>query len=369
MSHGTSVIALSAGGTGGHIMPALAVAAALHRLAPVEVHLVGTRGSMEERLAQQHALPFHGLRLYPFAGMSSLRRARALFALPPALLAAALLLRRLEVKAAMVFGGYASLAVGLAAPRLGIPLLAQEQNSVPGRTTRLLARRAELVCCGFAEAARRLERARTEVTGNPVRPAIEAIARSPKTPGPTLNVLVLGGSQGAHFLNETAPEALSLLAAKGIALTVQHQTGSADLLPVRATYARLGLAAEVTPFIEDMASAYRRADLAVARSGALSVAELIASATPALLVPFPHATDDHQFHNAQAMVALGAAEVHRQDTLDAATMSQALLRLAGDRAALSEARARLVAASRPGSAERIAARLLSCAAIATKVPL
>ncbi|MBR56609.1 MAG: undecaprenyldiphospho-muramoylpentapeptide beta-N-acetylglucosaminyltransferase [Myxococcales bacterium] len=318
-------IVLTGGGTGGHIMPALAVAAALRSQAPdVELHYVGTRGGMEESFARDHGIEFHGLKLYPFFGKPVLTKIRALATLPGSLFSAYRLLKRLRAEVAVAFGGYVSAAVGVVAPRMGIPLFVQEQNAIPGRTTRMLSKRSRLVCAGLPAVATHLPNADVHVTGNPVRPDIEAVGAEERPALSPLRLLIMGGSQGAAFLNENGPAIAALLASRGYELQVHHQIGRGNLDEVQAAYKNIAIEAHVEPFIDDMAAAYRNCHIALARSGALSVSELWTSATPAVFVPFPYAVDDHQTHNAASMVETGAAAVIQQRECSVEALCDAL---------------------------------------------
>jgi UDP-N-acetylglucosamine--N-acetylmuramyl-(pentapeptide) pyrophosphoryl-undecaprenol N-acetylglucosamine transferase len=308
-------IVLTGGGTGGHIMPALAVADALKKLAPhVELHYVGNANSMEAEFAEAHGLPFHGLKLHPFMGKPILTRIRAMAAIPPALFRARKIIKKLNAQAAIAFGGYVSTAIGIMAPRSGVPLVVQEQNAVPGRTTRLLSKRARLVCTGMEHAAEYLPTAKVLFTGNPIRPEINVAGRKPKPVFAPLRLLVMGGSQGAHFLNLQGPEVARILKQQGRDLRVHHQAGRSPtgVETVQAAYAKVGVEAKVEPFIKDMPAVYAENHIALARSGALSVSELWGSATPSVFVPFPYAVDDHQTLNANAMAQTGAARVIQQ---------------------------------------------------------
>ncbi len=306
-------------------MPALAVAAALRAQAPdVELHYVGTRGGMEESFARDHGIEFHGLKLYPFFGKPILTKIRALVTLPGSLCSAYRLLKKLRAQVAVAFGGYVSAAVGVVAPRMGIPLVVQEQNAIPGRTTRMLSKRSLIICAGLPAVVEHLPKATVLVTGNPVRPDIEAVGGEDRPPLNPLRLLIMGGSQGAAFLNENGPAVAALLASRGHELQVHHQIGRGNLDEVQTAYKNIAIHAYVEPFIADMAAAYRNCHIALARAGALSVSELWTSATPAVFVPFPYAVDDHQTHNAASMVETGAASVIQQDECSVENLCDAL---------------------------------------------
>jgi UDP-N-acetylglucosamine--N-acetylmuramyl-(pentapeptide) pyrophosphoryl-undecaprenol N-acetylglucosamine transferase len=297
-------VLIMAGGTGGHIFPGIAVGAEL-RARGVPVVWLGGRVGLEQRLVPAAGFPLRTLGFGGVRGKGLVTRLLALPRLLGAWLAARRLLRQLRPRSVLALGGYASAPGGLAARSLRLPLVVHEQNRVPGMTNRLLARHATRLLSGFADA---FADPRAEWVGNPVREAIAALpepaVRLAGRAGP-MRILVLGGSQGAQSLNGHLP---AVFGRYGSALDVLHQCGAAHVEATRAAYAASGVPARVEPFIEDMAAAYAWADLAVCRSGALTVAELCAAGVPAILVPFPHAVDDHQTRNAEAMVAVGAAE-------------------------------------------------------------
>ncbi|HIG17641.1 MAG TPA: undecaprenyldiphospho-muramoylpentapeptide beta-N-acetylglucosaminyltransferase [Candidatus Handelsmanbacteria bacterium] len=355
-------IVLTGGGTGGHIMPALAVAGALQRIAPTaEIHYVGNVNSMEAEFAEAYGLPFHGLKLHPFMGKPILTRIRALAAIPPALFRARKILKKVHAQAAVAFGGYVCTAVGIMAPRTGVPLIVQEQNAVPGRTTRLLSKRASLVCTGMEQAAEFLTTKKILFTGNPIRPEINVVGRKPKPAFEPLRLLVMGGSQGAAFLNEQGPEVARTLSEHGRDLRVHHQVGRGDVHAVKAAYAQVGVEAKVESFIKDMASVYAENHIALARSGALSVSELWGSATPSVFVPFPFAVDDHQTLNAGAMALNGAAQVIQQSESTTEKLANAVLSLTQSQEQYNALRISLNESAPEDAASEIAQEILHLA--------
>ena len=363
MSNQRSIV-LTGGGTGGHVMPALAVAQALQTSAPdVAIHYVGSHNSMEEELVRERGLPFHGLTVHPFFGKPITTRVKAICAIPPALYRAATILRKVRAVATMAFGGYVSAAVGLIAPTLGIPLVLQEQNSVPGRTTRLLSKRASMVCLGFPAAKNALSNADMVVTGNPVRAKIEAVGTAESPSYKPLRLLVMGGSQGALFLNENAPVAARALQDAVGPIQVHHQCGNHDIQTIRNAYAEKSVEAHVEPFIRDMAGAYENTHIALARAGALSVSELWCSATPSVFVPFPYATDDHQRHNAENMAETGAARVLRQEDAKPPALAEALISLVGSTEKFEAHRSSLKESAKNRAAQQIADATLRLAGI------
>lgn len=293
-------VLILAGGTGGHIFPGLAVARAL-RERSVAVEWLGAEGAMETRLVPAAGLALHTLRVRGLRGGGLLRRLLAPLMLLRALFGALALLHRLQPRCVLSFGGFAAGPGGLAAWLLRRPLLVHESNRAPGLTNRVLARLARRRLVGMPGTF-----ASEEVTGNPVRAEIAALpapAVRPRHEGP-VRLLVLGGSQGARALNLHLAEALR---ASGVCCEIRHQTGAQALDSTAQRYAEAGLRADTVAFVDDMAEAYRWADLVVCRAGASTLAELCAVGLPALLVPLPSAADDHQNRNADWLVEAGAA--------------------------------------------------------------
>lgn len=359
MSEPTRIL-IMAGGTGGHVFPALAVADAL-RAREVEVLWLGTRAGLESRVVPAAGYPLHVLEVQGLRGTGVRRLLVAPFRLSLALLQAVRILRRERPQAVLGMGGFVTGPGGLAAWLLRRPLLVHEQNAVAGLTNRLLAPLATRVMQAFPGA---LGRAALH-TGNPVREAIAALAspaeRFAARQGP-LRLLVLGGSQGAQALNMTAPQALAAVPADQRP-EVWHQAGTRLLQAAREAYAAAGVDARVEPFVEDMAAAYGWADLVLCRAGALTVAELAAAGVGAILVPFPHAVDDHQTRNAEYLVAAGAARLVPQATLDAQRLCSELAAFAGPdgRARLLDMAERAHALARPQATETVVAHCLEVA--------
>ncbi len=339
---------IMAGGTAGHVMPALAVAEVL-RERGWAVHWMGAPGGMENRLVAAAGYPMHAV---PFSGLRG-KGLLALASLPVRLLrgflAARAILRQVHPDAVLGMGGYISVPGGLAA-RLGrCPLLIHEQNRVAGSANRLLARLGARVLESFPAT---LPHGRH--TGNPVRAPItrieEPTVRDAGRTGP-LRVLVVGGSLGAAALNACVPRALALIPAANRP-QVTHQSGERHLQALREQYAQVHVEGDLRAFIDDMAAAYAAADLVICRSGATTVAELAAAGIPALLVPYPHAIDDHQTANARYLADAGAAILLPQGQLDAATLAARLRGLTRDELLRMARRAR--ALGRADAAVRVA---------------
>jgi UDP-N-acetylglucosamine--N-acetylmuramyl-(pentapeptide) pyrophosphoryl-undecaprenol N-acetylglucosamine transferase len=321
-----------AAGTGGHVMPGLAVADELQGRGWT-VSWLGTRAGMERRLVEGRGIAFDAI---DFAGLRGKGIKTLLFG--GFLLLRAMWQSRAIVKArqpAMVFstGGYVAVPAGLAAAALGRPLALLNADAGPLLSLKILKSQAFAIFCGFDGAAARMGGERALVTGNPVRPPIAQIAppaqRYAGRSGP-LSLLVVGGSLGAQVLNETLPQALARIE-PARRPGVVHQCGAQHLEATRAAYARAGVAAEVVPFIDDMAARYAAADLAICRAGAITVTELTAAGVPAVLVPFVVKTTAHQRSNAEFLAAHGAAIHLPQAEFTAERLAQVLGELDRDR--------------------------------------
>lgn len=306
------VVVLAGGGTGGHVVPALAMADAFTRVGS-QVLFIGTAQGYEATMVPKRG---YAIQLVPgsrLVGGGVGVKVRGLWALLQGIGACRKILRATRPSLVVGVGGYASGAALLAAATLGIPCAIHESNAVPGLTNRVLGRLVRRVYLGFAAARASFPPSRSVVTGNPVRREIAAVAAARAWPTDRpVHVLIVGGSQGSAFLNERVPPLLAALRDGGIALNVRHQVGKQDPAPVRQAYAAAAVEASVEGFIDDMAAAYAWADLAITRSGSGTVAELAAAALPALLVPFPHAAGDHQAANAEAFCCGGAGRWVRQ---------------------------------------------------------
>ena len=350
-------VMIMAGGTGGHVFPALSVAAELARR-DVPVVWLGTRRGIEARLVPQAGLPIEWVDVAGLRGKGLVTRVMAPLHILRALWQALRVLRRVRPRAVLGMGGFAAGPGGLAAWLLRIPLVIHEQNSTAGMTNRVLARVADEVLCAFDGAFS--SRVGVRVVGNPVRRELFALP-APAVRyrnGDALRLLVLGGSQGARALNACVPQALALLSA-GTAVEVRHQAGRATLDAAQQAYREVSVTARVEAFIDDMAGAYRWAQLLVCRAGALTVAELAAAGLPAILVPFPSAVDDHQTGNARALVDAGAAVLLPESELTPATLAAQLAALAADRPRLQAMAEAARGLARPDAAADVASTLLA----------
>ncbi len=359
----TAPILIMAGGTGGHVFPALAVARVL-RDRGVPVVWLGSQGGMEARLVPANGFPIEWIRIAGIRGKGALAWLGAPLRIAAAVGQARSVLRRVAPSAVLGCGGFASGPGGIAAWLLHIPLVIHEQNAVAGLTNRWLARLAAQVLEAFPGSFGAGVAARC--VGNPVRAEIAALPppreRFAGREG-ARRLLVLGGSQGAQRLNRLVPEALALLepAARP---EVRHQTGARGLEAAQASYAEARVEAQLLPFIEDMAGAYGWADLAVCRAGALTVSELQAAGLGALLVPFPAAVDDHQTKNGEAMVRIGAARLVQERELDAAQLARLIGFLTADRTRLLAMAEGARGAAMPDAAARVADCCLAAGAAA-----
>jgi UDP-N-acetylglucosamine--N-acetylmuramyl-(pentapeptide) pyrophosphoryl-undecaprenol N-acetylglucosamine transferase len=347
--------ALAAGGTGGHLFPAEAVARLLVEHGAI-VHLLTDRRAD----AFAEAVPGVTIELVRAGrlGGGPLHAAYGLAELAVGMVQARRLLRRLAPAAVVGFGGYPSVPTMLAAARLGLPTLIHEQNVVLGRANRLLAPRARRIATGFAatQGLRPADFGRAVHTGNPVRPAILAVGAVPyAAPAETIELLVVGGSQGAHIFGEIVPPALAALPAEIRArLRVSQQARPEDEAAVTAQYQDLGITAEIESFFGEMPARLQRAHLVICRAGASTIAELAAAGRPALLVPYPHAMDDHQTANAGEFAKSGGGWMIQQPEFSSAALAERLAALFADPAALTSAAAASRGFARDDAAEHLA---------------
>lgn len=350
-------VLIMAGGTGGHVFPGLAVAEAL-RQRGIPVVWLGSRAGLEARLVPPRGIPMEWVEVTGMRGKGLLRLVLAPLMLSRALWQSLAVLRRLHPRLAIGLGGFVSGPGGLMAALYGIPLLVHEQNAIAGWTNRLLARFACVVFEAFPGSFP--QRLKPVVVGNPVRAdicALPAPAERRDSRREGWRLLVLGGSQGALALNQFVPRALALMPREQRP-QVRHQAGEHLLAVAREAYREANIEATICPFIDDMAEAYAWADLVVCRAGALTISELAAAGVASILVPFPHAVDDHQTANGRFLADAGAALLVPQAELSEQRLAALLQELAADagrRVAMAEA-ARALA--RTDAAERVAEEAL-----------
>ena len=350
-------VIISGGGTGGHLYPALVVGRKLLELRPeLRLTYAGTHRRVEKRIMQEHRVRFMPMRIEGLMGRG-LRSVRGLFILPLSFVQSLVLLIRTKPGLVVGVGGYSSGPLVLLASWLGFPTLILEQNARPGFTNRLLARWARKAVVSFP-ATLPYFKGKGVLFGNPVRENFYTLPPKKRTGG--LSVLVFGGSQGSHFLNETITAALPLLAPKKDRLQIAHQTGPQELEAVAAAYRSSGFGTgEVAAYFPDMAGYFGRADLVICRAGATTLAELIAARKAAILVPFAGASEDHQTLNARQLEAVGGAEVIPEDQAAPEILASRILHYL-DRTEELDAMERKLAALRPEDpAGRIAGLCLS----------
>jgi len=344
-------VMLLAGGTGGHIFPALAVAAVL-RQRGIPVCWLGAHGAMENEVVPKHDIELDTL---PISGLRG-KGWWTLFVAPIRIMwavwIASSLLRRHKPRAVVAFGGFASAPGGIAAWLHRLPLLVHEQNRAPGLTNRLLAKLAKQVLCGFPAT---FARGPVVVTGNPVRADIAALVppqqRLAGRTGP-LRLLIIGGSQGAQVLNQTVPQVLATWASTEI-IDVWHQCGKKWGAATQQAYREAGVQARIEPFVQDMAHAYTWADIVLCRAGASTLAEVCAVGIGSVLVPFALAVDDHQTRNAQYLCEHGAAYLLTQDK----TLANRLHHVLSELVAHPERRLQLAVAARQLALPKAAAHI------------
>jgi UDP-N-acetylglucosamine--N-acetylmuramyl-(pentapeptide) pyrophosphoryl-undecaprenol N-acetylglucosamine transferase len=362
-------VVIAGGGTGGHLYPGIALARELQRRDPsVQVSFAGTAAGLESRVVPLEGFPLDLIRVSGLKGKSAAALVRGVLALPLAAIDAWRLISARRPDVVVGVGGFASGPVLALAWLRRIPTLLLEQNARPGLTNRLLAPVVGAAAVNFEEALAYFPR-RGFVAGNPVRAGFftpadeEANGQSGlSTPDERrARVLIVGGSQGAHAINMAVVAAAPRLAAAGARLAITHQTGARDVALVRDAFERAGLAARVEAFIHEMDREMTEADLVIARAGATTLSELAAAGRPALLVPLPTATDDHQRQNANAFLRAGAASVVEERELTGDRLAAEVEALVGDRPRLAAMGRAARTLARPDAASRIADRVYELA--------
>jgi UDP-N-acetylglucosamine--N-acetylmuramyl-(pentapeptide) pyrophosphoryl-undecaprenol N-acetylglucosamine transferase len=356
-------VLVAGGGTGGHVFPAVAVAEAMQMLADVDVVFCGTPRGVEARVVPARGWRLELLDVEPMKGGGPARAVRGALVAARATAKSFALVRGLQPRAVLSVGGYASGPVSLASALCGVPVAVLEPNSVVGLANRLLAPFARRAYVAWDEAGERFRASARRLTGVPLR---AGFGPKPYAPRGTARVLVMGGSQGAAALNERMPHAIARLG-HVTGLEVVHQAGRERDAEVRAAYAREGVQrATVLPFIDDVARAIAEADVVVARAGAATLAELTVVGRAAVLVPFPHAADDHQARNAEALARAGGAVCVRQEAADAVRLAREIEHLLGDDAARVAMADASRARGKPGAAHDVALDLLALAGVAPR---
>jgi len=352
-------VLIAAGGTGGHLFPGLAIAQEWQRRRAVEVVFAGTAQGLESKL-----LPTIGYRLVLMRVEGWIGRGKktlgAVLQLPRSLWEAWRLLRDVRPDMVIGTGGYASGPLLFMAALSRYPSVVVEPNVLPGLTNRLLAPLVDVVISAFDRSNRHLWARRVLVLGNPIRRDVVQSAGRPVSDTasadgsvPSRTILVLGGSQGAHAINQLVVEALDELGALRESVWFIHQTGEADVAWVRQAYDRRGVGGRIEPFIHDMGTAYAHADLVISRAGATTIAELTACGKPAVLIPLPHAAHQHQHENARLLQDAGAAVMCEQGALTGRRLAELLAELLGDPGRMRTMAEASRSLGRPDAAETI----------------
>lgn len=346
-------IIIAGGGTGGHLFPGISIAEAFKiREGRNVVLFVGSRRGIEEALIPKmgyelRTISASGLRGKPFA-----RKLVSLWTIPLGIAASARIIGEFRPDLVIGVGGYASGPVVLAAFLLRIKRAIQEQNAIPGSTNRLLGRLSDAIFISFQESRSYFPESKTILTGNPVRRNfLQEFEENRK--GDQFNLLIFGGSQGAHRINEKMVEALGWLEGVRDTLNIIHQTGSNDQEFVSRNYQRRGFRALVKAFIDDMAPCYRDAHLVICRSGATTVSELTVCRRASILIPYPHATHDHQTLNAKALVKAGAAQMISNSDLTGKLLANTILHLHRNRDEILTMEKRAGDLAQPNAADQI----------------
>ena len=358
-------VLIAGGGTGGHLYPGIALAEEITATPGGEVLFVGTSRGLESKLVPQAGFPLElmevsGLKRTGLGGML-----RGLALLPGAFSRSRAVLRKFKPDLVVGVGGYASGPIVFVAALTGYPTVIQEQNSRPGFTNRILGRLARRVFIAFSDARRSFARGKIRAFGNPVRKRFLERVASAGAAAPTgpPSLLVLGGSQGSHSINELVSSTVQVLKARGILPRVVHQTGTAEIDRMSLYYEALGLSDKVEPraFIDDMPAALAEASLVIARAGALTLAELAIMGRPAILIPLPTAADDHQTLNALEFERAGAAVLVPQYDTTPPQLANVIQTLLGDPQRLEKMSAAMRGLARPDATREIVAELRALA--------
>lgn len=349
-------ILVMAGGTGGHIMPGLAVAKELSSAGHRVEWLGGVQGSMESRMVPTHGFVFHGVDFGGVRGKGLLTKLMFPMRLLKAWRQARIVIKSVQPDVVLGMGGYITVPGGLAAKSCGVPIVLHEQNSIAGLSNKFLAKIAKSILTGFPNVL-----PNNSWSGNPVQPEIVALP-SPKLRfserSGSLKLAVIGGSLGAQALNRLVPKALSLLPSD-VSFDVVHQSGEKMLAELKKNYAQAGVIAECVPFIEDMAALYGQVDVVICRAGAMTVSELAVAGVGSILVPYPSAVDDHQTENAKLLTNAHAGICLQQHLLDEQNLADVLYSLTREKLLAQAVAAKTVA--KPNATQDVAQVCLSVA--------
>jgi len=339
---------MAGGGTGGHVLPLLAVARELKRRGH-EVLFIGTKRGIEGRLVPAAEFAIEFIEIGGMKGVGLGRLLHTIWSLPLSTLQVLKLLSALRPRGVFSMGGYVAGPTVAAALLQGVPVIAMEPNAAPGITNRWFGRFARKTLLTFPEAARYFPAGKTEVTGLPIRS--EFFGMAPRRRDSVLRLLITGGSAGSRTLNHAARGSWPLFRAVNFPIHILHQTGRDAWEETRSAFAESGLAGEVVPFIDDMPGAYRSSDLIVSRAGAGAVSEIAAAGRPSILVPYPYAADQHQLRNAEAFEKAGAARLALDREMSGERLFELVQDVAGRIDEMGEAARKL---AKPGAAERAA---------------
>jgi UDP-N-acetylglucosamine--N-acetylmuramyl-(pentapeptide) pyrophosphoryl-undecaprenol N-acetylglucosamine transferase len=347
-------VIIAGGGTGGHLFPAVALGEELKRERPgIDVLFVGTSAGLEAKWLPKSGHDYELFEMHGIRGHNLIERGRASLEFLRAIGTAMSLIRRFRPNLIVSAGGYASASMGVAAILTRTPLVLMEQNTRPGLVNRMLARFAKKICVGFKDSVRYFgDTAKVVATGNPVRFEYRPDRLRPE--GAPLQILVLGGSSGAHRLNIGVLDAFSIWGKSVIKLNVIHQTGEADEGLVREAYRAMPFQAEVVAFIDDIPGALHRADFVIARAGAMTVTDIMLAARAAIFVPYPFHKDEQQVHNARVLESVGGAIIVRDDERLATNLARELDALVKDPFRIVEMGERAHQQAHPDAARRVA---------------
>ncbi len=350
-------IILCGGGTGGHLFPGIAIALAIRKRIPESTILfVGTRRGLEERVLPRYGFEFQPIRSAGFKNLNISKKLKALLILPIGILEGFRLIRSFKPLVVIGLGGYSAFPLMIAAAVRRVHRTIQEQNVIPGLTNRILAPFAHRIFISFDLTARYFPAHKTLLTGNPIRDNL-CVERRGLLTGNVRHLLVLGGSLGAHFINQLCIATLPPILQAHPEMHIHIQTGKADYWKVHKAFEKFDYRVKVSPFIEEMSSAYSQADLIIARAGATTLAEISACGIPAILIPFPYAANDHQTENARFFSSRGGALLLQEKEIEERGFTSLLNELLTHPEKLREMAKRMKALGRPDAADRIVSAL------------
>ncbi len=345
---------LSGGGTGGHLFPAIALAEEiLQRKKGNEVLFVGAERGIEREILPEKGYNSVFLNIKPIRGRGILGFISGILSIPVAVIKAMLIIKRFNPDAVIGSGGYACAPVIIAAYLMNKKSFLLEQNIIPGFTNRVLSRFVYAIITAFKNSYKYFKNKKVEWLGNPVRRQLFDNYLNDSIDDNYFTILVFGGSQGAHFVNDVVAEAMKIINKRGVSVNITHQTGKKDFEEIKKRYADAGVNAYVTEFIEDMSTAYRAADLVICRSGATSIAEITVCKKPSVLIPYPYAADDHQRLNAIELVNAGAAIMLEQKDVTPEILADTIISLKNDPARLKSMAEQAGRIAKPEAAREI----------------